>query len=239
MSFQYTTHAEKENDRKAGFSLYSSLLLIPFAFANEIADKEKAALATKKAKALIAAAGPQVDPHDPENWESADQSDGLSAARAAFPFSLPQHPISECVQLFEQEAVHYRYSRVDSLTSDKDERNKIKERLDILRRSGEYRRLAKIPKSWRTALASLEMDHPNFACVIDYLRGVYAIAERCDGVPAPSNIIIDGPPGCGKTYFSTKLAECLGTEFHALHLEMNRHEFARHSQASQNTAFQN
>ncbi|GGE82127.1 AAA family ATPase [Massilia psychrophila] len=219
MSFHYSTPDEKKSDLKSGFLLYDSLLLTPFAFAKEIAAKEKLALAMKKVKALIASAGPAVDPHDPDNWEPALDDGGLSKAVSAYPFPLPPSPISEFIQIYEQEAVHHRYSRIESLTGDRDERTKIKERLNTLRHNGEYRRLAKIPTSWRSTLNSLEIDHPNFTPVIEYLRGVFAIAERCDGVPVFGNIIIDGPPGCGKTYFSKKLAQCLGTEFHALHLE--------------------
>jgi ATP-dependent Lon protease len=48
---------------------------------------------------------------------------------------------------------------------------------------------------------------------------VCAVAERIDGVPRPANILLNGPPGCGKTYFARKLAACFATEFHAIHLE--------------------
>lgn len=87
------------------------------------------------------------------------------------------------------------------------------------RARGEYRKLATISQDWRSCLHMLEQDFPNFGDVVDYLRGAYAVAEKEDGVPRLSPILLDGPPGVGKSLFATAFAELLGSGMVTVHME--------------------
>jgi ATP-dependent Lon protease len=89
---------------------------------------------------------------------------------------------------------------------------------------GEYRRLGQLPVDWKTQLDSIEEQFPNFGAVIHYLRAMFNLAMLA---PASSMkhrvadldpILIDGPPGVGKSYFCQSLAEMLGVPF-------RRHDF--------------
>lgn len=87
------------------------------------------------------------------------------------------------------------------------------------RARGEYRKLATIRQDWRSRLCALERDFPNFGDVVDYLRGAYAMAEKEDGVPRLSPLLLDGPPGVGKSLFATAFAELLGSGMVTVHME--------------------
>jgi len=219
MSFHKKNQTDKDFNPRPDHIFYGSLLL-SIKLAQDLL-KEKATRATlKKEKELRdASAADDENSQDVNSSERIDDNECSSTGQQDLPFCTRTLYGSECMQIFDQEAVQTRYGMIQSLSGDRDERTKIKARLDNLKKNGNLRLLAKIPKQWRDALDTLESNHPNFYEIIDYIRGVFAIAERCDGIPAPANILIDGPPGCGKTYFTKKLAECLGTEFYTLHLE--------------------
>lgn len=127
--------------------------------------------------------------------------------------------IGPCAKIYSVEEVTRRFAEIQSITSDKDEREKISQRLGALKLRGGHRKLATIPPRWRKGLDSLEKSHENFTQVIDYLRGVFALAGLTDSVAKPCNLLIDGPPGCGKTFFTQRLAELMRTDFHEIHLE--------------------
>lgn len=112
-----------------------------------------------------------------------------------------------------------RYKNIGAIASDNDERRQIKARLDAVRASGDRRLLVTISDNWRAELNRLEENHQNFSGVIDYIRAAYATAELHDRVARPGNILLDGPPGCGKTYFAKKLAECMGVKFRSISME--------------------
>lgn len=78
--------------------------------------------------------------------------------------------------------------------------------MEAIRARGDHRPLISIAPDWRTQLNVLEEQFPNFSEVIDYLRGAYALAEYGDGVPQFSPMLLNGPPGVGKTMFASAFA---------------------------------
>lgn len=91
--------------------------------------------------------------------------------------------------------------------------------METLRARGDYRKLAGIPQDWRERLNVVEENFPNFSRVIDYLRGAYALAERKNGVPTLSPILLVGPPGIGKSLFADHVARHLGSGLVTLRME--------------------
>ncbi len=84
---------------------------------------------------------------------------------------------------------------------------------------GEYRRLGQLPVSWQAELSSLEEQFPNFCEVIHYLRAMFNLALSAPiespnfAVASFDPILIDGPPGVGKSFFCQSIAELLGVPF--------------------------
>lgn len=107
---------------------------------------------------------------------------------------------------YAEEAYEARHS-----SGNMQEGSRLYSMMKSLRKNGEYRKLATIPLHWRVALDELEMLFPNFAEVIHYFRSVYALAACGDRVPAFAPLLLNGPPGVGKTYFANYFAEQLGS----------------------------
>lgn len=91
--------------------------------------------------------------------------------------------------------------------------------MEKVRARGEYRPLATIAPDWRAQLKNLEMQFPNFHEVIEYLRGAYALAEYGNGVPQISPILLNGPPGVGKSLFADAFANHFGSGLVTLRME--------------------
>lgn len=85
--------------------------------------------------------------------------------------------------------------------------------LDRMIQSGDERELTRVTETMIQDLAGLETRQPNCAAVISTLRHQLALS-RCAEPPVlrwPS-LLLDGPPGVGKTFFARALAELLGNE---------------------------
>lgn len=91
--------------------------------------------------------------------------------------------------------------------------------MQTLRSRGEYRKLAVVGANWRAQLDDLEANFPNFAEVIDYFRVMYVLAECGTGCIQLDPILLNGPPGCGKSYFAECIGRCIGAGFVCLHME--------------------
>lgn len=88
-----------------------------------------------------------------------------------------------------------------------------------LRARGTMRKLATVKPTWRTDLEDMARQFPNFVQVVDYLRGMFALASHGDGVPMLAPMLFVGPPGVGKTYFAMHLAKYFGSGFQTVHIE--------------------
>ena len=77
-----------------------------------------------------------------------------------------------------------------------------------LRERGPDRRVAR-PRNWRAAMDELEQALPNFRGVIELLRDTLALADASSSSVRIPPLLLLGPPGVGKTYFSHRVAEVL------------------------------
>lgn len=71
-----------------------------------------------------------------------------------------------------------------------------------------------LPKNWRLRLRSLAHDVPHFAEVLTFIAQRLALAELASTPLQPTPILLLGGPGVGKTYFTHRLADVLGTPVH-------------------------
>lgn len=123
------------------------------------------------------------------------------------------------MQIFNIADVEKRLQHDPSSTGDREERRARERRLEFIFDRGPDRKLAQVQVDTAARLDSLEVDFPNFSQVISYLRSVVAIAHADDRTPQPAHLLLNGPPGVGKTLFAQCIANILGTELHVAHLE--------------------
>lgn len=72
-------------------------------------------------------------------------------------------------------------------------------------------RMVAMPQGWRQSVDELESALPHFRQPIRTLRNALALAEATGSPPRIAPQLLLGPPGVGKTYFSNRVAELLGT----------------------------
>jgi ATP-dependent Lon protease len=87
--------------------------------------------------------------------------------------------------------------------------------LSKLIEDGPDRRVAQAP-AWRSALDELEHAMPNFEGPIHLLRNVLALAASTQRPVRIPPMLLLGPPGVGKTYFSQRVAGLLGAPHAAI-----------------------
>ena len=78
--------------------------------------------------------------------------------------------------------------------------------------------LAIIPANWRVQLEDLEARFPNFSSFIQGLRESFAVNDLGDGRVAFTPMLLDGPPGVGKTEIALTLAQMLDVDM--VHIDM-------------------
>jgi ATP-dependent Lon protease len=135
----------------------------------------------------------------------------LNGSRAAFPFPT--------IKVYDLDAVASTLKGADGTLADKDERLSCKARLEVMHEIGGIRRLAQCnPRSAFRLLNIMERDFPNFAEVTTYLRGELALALADHAVVRPCPILLDGPPGCGKTEYARRIAGIFGIQNANFHI---------------------
>ena len=65
----------------------------------------------------------------------------------------------------------------------------------------------------------LRLAHPNFVKVIELIEDELCLAQRTGEPMCLPPILLNGPPGCGKTFFAQKLGQAIGTGFLRISLE--------------------
>ena len=79
-----------------------------------------------------------------------------------------------------------------------------------LRQVGGNKPFAVVPPDWEVFLDGLEQSHPNFVALIEVLRDQFALTTLFgDGRVCLPPVLLDGPPGIGKTDFALTLAAWL------------------------------
>lgn len=98
------------------------------------------------------------------------------------------------------------------------DRDRVESRVrlcDHLIEKGPDRQIASNPQ-WRAELVELERTMPNFCGPIALLRSALVLAEETGRAVRVPPMLLLGPPGLGKTYFSRRLAEVLGASLSVL-----------------------
>lgn len=113
-----------------------------------------------------------------------------------------------------EDAFEYRNARADF-----NEQRRLNALMRTLRSRGEYRKLMPIPADWRAQLTRMARDFPNFEEVIEYLRVMYALSEHRDRVVRFDPMLLNGEPGCGKSYFAECLGQAIGAGTYTVHME--------------------
>lgn len=88
-----------------------------------------------------------------------------------------------------------------------------------LLKSGEFRKLATIPRQYRRDIESLRDKFPNFGEVLDYIGSCCEIASRTDGVLRMTPILLTSAPGVGKTTFVASLGNWLQSGFQLIRFD--------------------
>lgn len=82
-------------------------------------------------------------------------------------------------------------------------------------KKGPDRRIACNPQ-WRSELVELERTMPNFKGPIALIKNTLLLAQETGRAVRVPPMLLLGPAGVGKTYFSRRIAEVLGTSFNVL-----------------------
>ena len=121
-------------------------------------------------------------------------------------------------KLFDRKDVIKQFQRLAEI-KDGDAGANTKGYLKALKKSGEYRTLSSVTPDYREQLQLLAEECPNFGGPIAYVRRVMTLALREKKPPVFAKILLNGPPGVGKTYFAQRLAKVINTTLHIVHLE--------------------
>lgn len=115
----------------------------------------------------------------------------------------------DLVRLLDPKAVDDYLAAVPSQMRSREDRERCHEIVRRVRLAGAWKRTLRPRKVWRNALNDLEANFPNFRAVIDFVRASFALAERGSRAVSWSPIVLDGPPGIGKTLFAEELGRRL------------------------------
>lgn len=100
-------------------------------------------------------------------------------------------------------------------SADTDVTHRTKALFEQLAARGPDRRVAR-PQHWRDSLAELVRELPHFRGPVRLLSNALALGEVAQSPPRIPPMLLLGPPGVGKTHFSQKVAELLGTSHASL-----------------------
>lgn len=122
-------------------------------------------------------------------------------------------------QLFYDSDVDDFITSFESSCVDEQHKARTSAMLKGLLKTGQFRKLATIPRQYRRDIESLRDKFPNFSEVLDYIGSCCEIASRTDGVLRMTPILLTSAPGVGKTTFVASLGSWLQSGFHQFRLE--------------------
>ncbi len=123
------------------------------------------------------------------------------------------------LKVLSAEDVNRDAAAIEARVQEADDKRRRSAFYKLVASRGEYRKLAPVPDDWKEQLDEIEADCPNFAEVIDYLRAMCAIAELNNGVLRLDPMLLNGPPGVGKSLFAARMTRFLGSGFRRINME--------------------
>jgi ATP-dependent Lon protease len=115
------------------------------------------------------------------------------------------------VQIYHREDIDEFRTSINALAHDDFSLKRLEGVATALRSRTEFGVLQGIPSTWERDLDELQRKLPNFEEVIDHLRSACAIADYGSGVMRLAPMLLDGPPGIGKSLFMRLFADFVGT----------------------------
>lgn len=157
----------------------------------------------------------QSESHDPFDELGDDEFDPLYNDEPDED-DLPPPPTSQHV-LYDIVKVEEMLVRVDKEQSEKGARERKKTILNECKNRGATRPYAKVadPDGFCDGLLA---DYPNFGSAIDRIRLDLALSKAQNKLRIRP-LLLEGPPGVGKTMFASDLASRLGGSFETIHME--------------------
>jgi ATP-dependent Lon protease len=202
-----------EGDEVPGFEANDEGLLIPNGVARGIEKQRAEARAREEAEDLLEAlARDQAREAEAQKAKTSGSSTGGSSWQEPFENEPNRHQILKRAQV----AV---LDKGNDKTVDSDLRRRNEKLAKTIRAKGQYRKLATLPPKWGNALDRLERDFPNFREVIASLRAAFTIAQLTDRTVRFDPMVLDGPPGVGKSLFAARLAALLATPLKRINME--------------------
>lgn len=96
-------------------------------------------------------------------------------------------------------------------SSDEHAHARLRTTVQRLVKLGTVRHLAPPSKRWRAQLDGMREQFPNFRRAIDEVIAPSLAVAAAGGRARPAPLLLVGPPGCGKSFFASSLAEMLRT----------------------------
>lgn len=124
--------------------------------------------------------------------------------------------------LFDPDKVRAAAKHAILANAEDDRRHRIVEIVQQLADKGTVRPIQQLPEDWPVRIAKLEENFPNMAELLNSLRYQFALAQNGDGYFQFPPLALNGPPGVGKTYFCSALAEAFNSEVKVLRIEQQQ-----------------
>ena len=123
------------------------------------------------------------------------------------------------MRLFDPQVIHASWQRASTygLADKSRQLHTIKLLRHVAARG--VMRVVHRPRNRAEALDHLRAAHPNFVRVIDAIDAELRLAEATRQPAVLPPLLLDGPPGCGKTFFAQHLAEFFGSGFVRVSME--------------------
>ncbi len=184
-------------------------LLLPLKTAAEVREAAQRSAWSEEDRRANDARWRQAEVEKAEKKKSADAARKLHDRRAALrakPKAGSYRVLPQLLELASQLTDPHAMER----SADKDVNQRRRRLLERLVELGPDRRIA-LPENWRTVVDDLEMTLPHFRAPIRTLRHSLALADATGTPPRVPPLLLLGPPGLGKTYFSHRVAEMFGS----------------------------
>ena len=155
----------------------------------------------------------------PQNLETPADNSEKNSSRWTGSGVRPFENLPGTIELFDASAAYEMGSARLAALKSSDESSGFNALLKRIKRNGGGRVLKCLDAEWTKALDVLQSDFPNFAEVIDYLRGQFSLTSGDSEALSFDPILLDGPPGVGKSYFAEELGRRLEVPLRAMRME--------------------